>query len=142
MLWEYFQNFQREKKSKITPPGNKKRKKRKRKEKKRKEKRNPPFLCFDRVPLEFLELSGLWDSVVSCKGYKNKIRVTKKVTITKAHGCKKLAWASVCWDSPNFMYYVNFGNYIVKWEYNSCTHVDNIPSLSSCPKAWIVYLIK
>ncbi len=78
---------------------------------------------------------------------------------------KKLAWASVCWDSPNFMYYVKFGNYIVKWdynscthvdnipnfmyyvkfgnyivkwEYNSCTHVDNIPSLSRCPKACIV----
>jgi hypothetical protein len=26
------------------------------------------------------------------------------------------------------MYYVNFGNYIVKWEYNSSTHVDNIPN--------------
>jgi len=30
--------------------------------------KNPPFLCFDRVPLEFVELSGLRDSVVSCKG--------------------------------------------------------------------------
>jgi hypothetical protein len=31
----------------------------KRKEKKSKEKKTPPFLWFDRVPLEFVELSGL-----------------------------------------------------------------------------------
>jgi len=45
-----FSNFsKREKNPKSHPQGIKKEKR----------KRNPPFLCFDRVPLEFLELSGL-----------------------------------------------------------------------------------